>query len=771
MKARFWAVPLAFLPTAAMSGGVSLPRIDIAPMTLANAIIQIGQQAGITIALGDASLGVIRVRGVHGRLSAGTALDHMLAGTRARAVASGLGGYRIMARPAAPAIEPAPLRTATPASEIIVTGSKRGQSLDSYPGSAIVADVARLPLATRIRGSDALVAELPILSSTHLGPGENKLFIRGIADSSFDGPSPATVGQYLGEARINYNAPDPDLALYDIAAVEVLEGPQGTLYGAGTLGGIVRLDPVMPNLDTSSFGMSLGGSTTQHAAGSYDTAALVNLPLDIGTLGVRGLAYASSEGGFIDDPSRGLRNVNRIRTAGGRFELRYRPGADWTIDLTGVIQDINSRDAQYAERGLPAFERESRFAQPFDNDYALAGIVVRHSIESAELTSSSSIVRHDLETVYDATPPGGPSRMFREDDHILFYTNETRLSRGYANGSNWVIGVEGLRSSDRIRRVLGLPDAPTPISGSRNAVTEGALFGEGTLSLTHRLSITGGGRLGYDGLTGEALDRPNEEGEPDRNRLVFLPSAGIYWKAANAFSVFARYQEGFRPGGLSVSETSVQRFRGDSLATVEIGVRIGDAASRFQMSAAGSYARWRSIQADLVETDGLPMTTNIGNGRVVGLEAQAKWRPIDPITLSGGLFINDSTLDDPAPGFLGEKDASLPNVDDVGLQMRADGTIPIDDRNAVALYAALRYYGGSKLGVGPVLDLPQGHYVDGSAGLRWTHGRVAFSVDVTNLFDDGRNQFALGNPFTVFAGRQIGPLRPRTVRFGLSTGF
>jgi hypothetical protein len=103
--------------------------------------------------------------------------------------------------------------------------------------------------------------------------------------------------------------------------------------------------------------------------------------------------------------------------------------------------------------------------------------------------------------------------------------------------------------------------------------------------------------------------------------------------------------------------------------------------------------------------------------------------------------------------------------------MRADGTVPIDDRNAVSLYAALRYYGGSKLGVGSVLDLPQGHYVDGSTGLRWTHGRIAFSVDVTNLFDDGRNQFALGNPFTVFAGRQIGPLRPRTARFGLSTGF
>src|SRR3546814_3098560 len=87
------------------------------------------------------------------------------------------------------------------------------------------------------------------LSSTHLGAGRNKLFIRGIADSSFTGPTQATVGQYLGDIRLSYNAPDPDLRLYDVDNVEVLEGPQGTLYGAGSLGGIIRVVPNAPNPD------------------------------------------------------------------------------------------------------------------------------------------------------------------------------------------------------------------------------------------------------------------------------------------------------------------------------------------------------------------------------------------------------------------------------------------------------------------------------------------------------------------------------------------
>ena len=764
---------LAALTMAAR--GESRPlRIDIPATSLADAVILLGEQAGITIALADTRLGSLRVRSIHGRLSPDDVLRLMLQGSPAQAVATGDGGYRIVARPrdrpAKGAKGAAPVSSAG-ADAIIVTAGKHGQTFDSYPGSVSMIDVTSLPLADRARGSDALVDALPILSSTHLGPGRNKLFIRGIADSSFNGPSQSTVGQYLGEARLTYNAPDPDLMLYDIAAAEVIEGPQGTLYGAGTLGGIIRLDPVMPNLDKTDYGVSLGGATTRHGAASTDGAALLNLPLVRGTLGVRALAYASQDGGYISDPARRLDEVNRTRTAGGRIELRYKPSADWTIDLTGTVQDIKSRDADYAQRDLPRLERESAIAQPFDNDYALAGIVVRHAMGSAELLSSSSLVRHELETVYDATLPGDPARLYREDDHILFYTNETRVSRRYADGSNWVLGVEALRSTDRIRRMLGPPQAIAPISGSLNAVTEAALFGETTLALTRRLSVTGGGRIGYDHLTGSTLDHPQDEQDLGRHTLVFLPSAGLYWKALAKVTLFARYQEGFRSGGISATDQAVERFKGDSLATSEIGIRIGGDRARFQLTAAGSYARWRSIQADLIETDGLPMTTNIGDGHVVGFEAQARWRATRFLSLSGALFANDSALDEPLPAFAGEKDASLPDVDDFGIQGRIDGSVPIDDRDSLGFHGALRYYGGSKLGVGPALDLRQGHHADISAGARWNHGRVAFTIDVANLLDGGRNIFSLGNPFTVFAGQQITPLRPRTVRLGLSTGF
>ena len=744
-------------------------RIDIDPQPLSQAVLALGEQAGLTIGLDDPALGAVRVRAFHGRASIEHVLSRILRGTPIAARITADGAVRIerAARTRRSVEAPAP----PSAGMIVVTGSKRGTALDSYPGSVIVMPLADMPLAMRGHGSEALVTELPILSSTHLGSGRNKLFIRGIADSSFNGPSQGTVGQYLGEARLTYNAPDPDLALYDMAETEILEGPQGTLYGAGTLGGIVRLDPVRPDLDHFGYGMSLGGASTRSGSDSFDAAGLINLPLKDGVIGLRGLAYMSNDGGYIDDPGRRLDNINRSRTRGGRAELRIRPSSTWTIDLTGVIQDINARDGDYADRTLPRRERASVLAQPFDNDYSLANVVARHQMGAVELLSSTTLVRHDVSFTYDATQAGGAPRLFREKDHITLATNETRLSRHYAGGSSWVVGLEALQNADRIRRSLGSPSDPVAISGSRNTVFEGALYGEATIAITPALSATAGGRIAYNRVVGEVLDHVEDMPEPNRHDLVFLPSIGGFWRVAPSLSFYARYQEGFRPGGLSVSDAQVERFRGDGLSTVELGARLGEEASRVRAMIAVSFARWKNIQADLVDGQGLPFTTNVGDGRVLGLETSIRWRPWPNLTLDGGLFLNDSTLYRPAAGFTGEEDASLPNVDDLGFHASADFKLPLGRSDSVSLYSALRYVGGSRLGVGTALDFPQGHYVATSAGARWDHGAVSVSFDVSNLLDDGRNQFALGNPFQFAGGTQITPLRPRTFRLGLSTGF
>ena len=765
-------VTIAVLASAGHAAPVRVVRFDIAPAPLKSVVVAIGAQADVTIGLSDPTIGGILVQGVRGRMSVATALSRMLTGTIADYRQVDAQTFEIVRRKLPPVAKRSAVSPphARPDPEIVVTGSKRSAALRDYIGGVVLVDGMAVRPDRQIHGSQALVDLVPILASTHLGPGRNKLFIRGIADSSFNGPTQATVGEYLGEIRLNYNAPDPELAIYDVASIEVLEGPQGALYGAGSLGGIVRLVPVAPDLSHTTLDVAAGGTLQAHGAAGGDASAILNLPIDHDRLGLRIVGYADIDGGYIDDPSRGLKDINRTTTNGVRATLRYQPGADWTIDVGAVVQGINSRDGQYAERGLPALQRSSVLAQPFDNDYALGSVTIRHAIGSVQLVSATSIVRHDVNSSYDASLTSDAPRLYREDNHITLLTNETRLSQHRASGSGWVLGVELLRSGDRLTRTLGAPGTDDRIAGTDDVADEASLFGEGTLRLASRWFATAGARIEYARLVDHTLDQVGAGSEPRRHVAAVLPSVGILWKPAARLSVYARYAEGDRPGGLSVQGTVTQRFESDSVSSYEVGARYGDPGDRFSASAAASFTHWEDIQADLIDADGLPYTTNIGTGRVIGFEAQARWRPFPSLAVDGAVFANNSRLSKPAPAFTGERDASLPDIPDeiARIGMRYD--VEAKGRR-IELSGSVRYVGRSRLGVGTALDLHQGRYVDTALGASVPFGRFTVSLDMTNLLDERGDIFALGNPFGVMTGDQITPQRPRTIRLGAAAHF
>ncbi|MFD2497812.1 TonB-dependent receptor plug domain-containing protein [Rhizorhabdus histidinilytica] len=256
------------LACMAMAGALAQPAhardvhsFDIRPGHLSDAIVALGVQGGVSIGLPNATAQNLPVPGVRGRLSVDRALRRLLAGSGFHAVRIDDRSYTIAADRSKARSAPValPAGPASPPIDIIVTASKRDIRLRDFPGTIAMVDAAVAGLNGNARyGTQALVDIIPSLSSTHLGPGRNKLIIRGVADSSFTGPTQAIVGQYLGDIRLNYNAPDPDLNLYDMASVEVLEGPQGTLYGAGSLGGIVRLVPTSPDLSQAAGSIAAG---------------------------------------------------------------------------------------------------------------------------------------------------------------------------------------------------------------------------------------------------------------------------------------------------------------------------------------------------------------------------------------------------------------------------------------------------------------------------------------------------------------------------------
>jgi iron complex outermembrane recepter protein len=772
--------------------------INITSQRLDRAIIDLGIQARVSISLSDPSLGSIRVRRVHGKMGAVSALRILLKDTPVGFAIIDARTFRISRLPPPPRkspkqqtrkpVPPARLPTPVPVAyapplpppDIIVTGSKRGTSLTNFPGTVSILSFGNdLGQVSGHHGSSEIVNRLPDLSSTSLGPGRNKLFIRGVADSSFSGPTQATVGQYFGDARISYNAPDPDLGLYDIKAVEILEGPQGTLYGAGSLGGIIRLIPNAPDMGNNAGTAAFGAAATAHGAPSYDASAMLNLSILSDHVALRMIGYRSQDGGYIDDTKRGLRDVNKTVTNGGRAMLRISPGDNWTIDLNTVRQDIYSRDGQYSERGQPALARASTLAQPFDNDYRLIELAIRKKWNSLSLVSSTSTVRHQLDASFDATTKGsGIPKLFGQQNDIVMVAHETRLARKLENGKGWLLGFSFLYDDETLTRTLGPPSAVKPLAGVDNEFLDFAVFGEWTFGVVPHLDISIGGRLAYDVVGSQLIELAgtNEFSVKD-TATPFLPHIAFSWKPRDGLLVFARYHEGFRAGGLSIASTgskeAVKEFAPDTISAYELGLRYGDQAhDRFSGSVTVSRARWENIQADLVDSSGFPYSANIGNGNISGISASIKFVAAPGLNLEASTFLNSSRLTTQfSPAFANPSETDFPNIADIGGRVAATYDADIARNTTLTINTSVRYVGKSTLGIGKMLDIPQGKYADAAVDMRIAYKNFGFVLGVTNLFNVKGNRFSLGNPFGVSDRLQETPLRPRTIRIGIDAAF
>ncbi|MCG2840515.1 TonB-dependent receptor [Sandaracinobacter sp. RS1-74] len=780
--------------------------IDIPKSRLAEAIRRLGDQSGVSVGFHDASLQGLKVKAVRGRYTPEQALDAMLreSGARARRVAPG--AWLVEKAPRAPVTVPPPAAAAPPPPEpeILVTGTKRAVPIGFYPGGIQIIDGERLTIADGARGSDAIEARAASVATTHLGPGRNKLFIRGVADSSFVGPTQATVGQYWGNSRISYSAPDPSLRLYDVGRIEVLEGPQGTLYGAGSLGGVVRVVPREPDLRSTGGTAWVGAQTVAHGQPGGDAGAILNLPLSEGRLALRALAFGAIDGGYIDDKGRDLKDVNEVRTYGGRAALRFEPGDGWSVNLSAVGQHIAGADSQYAERDGDGLSRSSRHAQPHGNDFWLADLVVRKQWDELELTSSFGYARQNVFERFEgpplvvvaasdstkaalADPELEPSReamaaRFSQRDRISMLSAETRLSRRGPNGTGWLIGASLLHNVAAVSRQMQTDMMRLPLTGVHNKVDEYTLYGDAAFEPAADLVLTFGGRLAHARLSGQSRDtlpvmalRMDPEAASSRTETRFLPSFAAAWRPANDLTLFARYQQGFRPGGIVVRRDFIQRFDGDRLQSIEGGARYGD--ERLDISVSLSWTRWHDIQADLVDGFGFPTTFNIGDGRVRSVGFFAGWRPLPGLELDAALYLNDSHVTSYVSALSGAETAvpqdfdRLPNVADatgrLGFSYQTAMTASLDF--AASGYG--RYVGKSTLGVGPILGQLQGNYLDTGLEFRISGERHALSLSVTNILDSRGNRFALGSPFLVRDHNQITPLQPRRIRLGLETSF
>lgn len=800
---------------------------DVPRGTLSTSLPQLSRQAGVSVSVADGRLWQAEVKPVKGRMSVEAAIRRMLAGTDARVVRVSPTSWRIERRPPSPRLvrrdppqaapqprarAPATDTVAAERDEIVVTASKTDLPYSHFAGVATQLDGDDLAFGGE-RGTESILSRVATVSSTHLGSGRNKLFIRGIADSSFTGPTQATVGQYLGDIRLSYNAPDPDLRLYDIDSVEVLEGPQGTLYGAGSLGGIIRTIPKAPDPVRSSVQAIAGFSVTQHGDPGGDLAAIANVPVG-DRHALRLVGYTISDGGYIDNPLRGQNDVNRVHIRGGRGTFRLDAGDNWTVDFGGVYQAITSDDAQYADKDAPPLTRSSMVEQNATARYGMGSIVVMKDWDDLHFQSSNAYIDHRLFERFDAslpaTQPGNDTspglavgavdverlfapiqivpmsdvaRVLDQRNVTRMFVSENRLSRPYRDGLGWVVGTSFIDNRARQNRDYSYGPLSAILPGVTNKVTEFTGYAEATVELMPDLIASGGLRLSHAKLGGQAegvsfaLAQAGRATTASRTETDLLPSFSLLATPFDNVRLYARYQEGFRPGGLAVDGNFVRRFLNDQVRTWEAGMRFGDKGkSLIDASVSVSHTRWRNIQADFIDSNGFPTTANIGDGRITSLSGAIAVRPTSRLTFDFGAVYNHSRVDDLSPQILPVFAAAparlgrIPNVASHAVRGSVTYATVIGDQD-FRVNGWANYIGPSRLGIGPVLGESQGDYVDTGLAMRVGNERRGLSLTLTNLFDSRGNRFSLGTPFVEGNEGFLTPLRPRTLRIAIDVAY
>ena len=699
--------------------------------------------------------------------------------------------YRIVAQRLAPPSGPAPAAAPTPVQlgELIVTAEKRLEPLRGSPFAVSALsgrDIERLGA----KSFADLALQFPAVAETNLGPGRNKIFIRGISDGAFTGRTQSTVGLYLDDVPVTYNAPDPDLRLADVERVEVLRGPQGTLYGSGSIGGIVRIATARP--DPTGFAASVNGEAMLNKKGDHSLGgeAMLNLPLLDGRAAVRGVAYLDEQYGYLDNPVLGLEDANRGHRSGGRLAVLADLPGGWQAQVGAGLQWIKTADSQYTQGGGRS-NRDTRVREPHDNDFALFSASAVHPGSTSDIRISAAFIDHDISTRYDATGAFdlavGRVAAFDESQRVKLWVAEAVAASAEAQRLRWLVGVFGSHSRETSSGALDASLSGGPrrsVFMRHDRLTEAALFGELTYQLTPRLTATFGGRLFADRSETEAdsfgLARSPIRGfDAELNSRGFSPKFRVSYAFAPDTVLYVQAQDGYRAGGFNLPAgvdgtaggPDVAGYRPDRLRSYELG---GEAAlfdRALTVRAAVFKADWRRVQTDQFRASGLPLTLNIGDGSSTGVEIEAVWRPDDHWRLRVNALFDGPELTRSSSVFPARVDIGLPGVAKQTGAFDVTYGFDVDDRWRGEITAQASYVGRSFITFDGGTASAMGNYGQGrvSVALRSPDWRV--EAFVANLTDEAGDTFAFGNPFSRGRARQETPLPPRTFGLAIQRGF
>ena len=276
--------------------------------------------------------------------------------------------------------------------DIVVTALKRETSLQDTP-VAISAVGETALLRQGASSATDLIRQIPGLNMNETNPAQRRITIRGVQSAG-----ESTVGLYLGETPVsgpNSATSDPssitpDLNLFDVARVEVLRGPQGTLYGAGSMSGTFKM--VFNRPDTDEYQGAFDGSMSSIRGGgtSYATRGMVNIPLVPDLLGFRAVGYFDHRAGYVDNVVLHQKNVNSARSYGGRFMLSLTPAEGISIGAVAILQEQESHDSSVWTPSAGEFNSDAEEVTPFPNSFRMYNLNGDFDLGFATLSLSGS---------------------------------------------------------------------------------------------------------------------------------------------------------------------------------------------------------------------------------------------------------------------------------------------------------------------------------------------------------------------------------------------
>ncbi len=605
--------------------------------------------------------------------------------------------------------------------EIVITAQKRAEVLINIPQSVSVVggDTLERQQATNIQDFANLV---PGLSLSETNPGNTRIVLRGINTGGVG----ATVGVYVDEipfgsssGLVNGAILAGDFDTFDVNRLEVLRGPQGTLYGASSLGGVLKYVTIAPKFGVLSGAVRGGIESVDGGDLGWSGNAVINVPLG-SKAAIRASGFYHREGGWIDANADHLviggagslsgHNINDDDVYGGRASLLFSPTDKLNIRLTAILQKIKANANNTVEVDPVSLEplgglQQTVFIPQFTTTkYRVYDATIDYDFGFATLLSSTSFARLDQNLLIDGTPVFGPllTQLSSERQRGCSRTSSpvSRSSRrrfGSTSPSNekfeWLLGgfytkekgsiIQDLFAYDLVAHQLVPTDVfPKTFARLPSDYEEIAGFVNGTYHVTDRFDLTAGGRYSHNNqnasqvLSGPLVGGTTNFDNQNSSESVFTYSLAPRFELNDHASIYARVASGYRPGGPNVlapggvEAGAKPTYKSDRLTNYEVGVKT-DFGREFSLDASLFLLKWQDIQL-FQSVNNVGFNANGGKATSKGLEAQATWRPIRGLQFLANAAITDAQLDEDAPDAGGFKGDWLPWVPRTSFSLNAD---------------------------------------------------------------------------------------------------